>query len=132
MLQEPRYRLFDGVNSCRKEIEPGSEISNKCLTLLLTHDIAIIQRSIQGLLKQWPQGGPKKLWQVDILGKGFSTVAVANDLVYVTGDVGGKVSSSSGGSAAATDTRVPPPARPVGNVEILNRKKRERDRESST
>jgi len=50
-----------------------------------------------GLLKQWPAGGPKKLWQVDILGKGFSTVAVANGLVYITGDVGGKTSSSGGG-----------------------------------
>ena len=29
-----------------------------------------------GLLKQWPEGGPKLLWKVDGLGKGFSTVAV--------------------------------------------------------
>ena len=50
-----------------------------------------------GLLKQWPEGGPKKLWQVDIIGKGFSTVAVANNTVYVTGDVGGKTGSSGGG-----------------------------------
>ena len=41
-----------------------------------------------GLLKQWPEAGPKLLWQVDGLGKGFSTVAVTGGNVYVTGDVG--------------------------------------------
>ncbi len=38
-----------------------------------------------GLLKQWPDGGPKLLWSVDGLGKGYSTVAVANGLIYTTG-----------------------------------------------
>ncbi len=41
-----------------------------------------------GLLKQWPDGGPQLLWKVDGIGKGFSTVAVANGVVYTTGDVG--------------------------------------------
>ena len=40
-----------------------------------------------GLLKQWPEGGPKLLWKVDGLGKGFSTVAVTGGTIYVTGDV---------------------------------------------
>ncbi|MHC4478371.1 MAG: PQQ-binding-like beta-propeller repeat protein [Planctomycetota bacterium] len=38
-----------------------------------------------GLLKKWPEGGPKLLWSVDGLGKGYSTVAVANGLVFTTG-----------------------------------------------
>ena len=41
-----------------------------------------------GLLKQWPEAGPKLLWKVDGLGKGFSTVAVSGRTIYITGDVG--------------------------------------------
>jgi outer membrane protein assembly factor BamB len=37
------------------------------------------------LLKQWPEGGPKLLWSVAGVGAGFTHVAVANGLVYVTG-----------------------------------------------
>jgi outer membrane protein assembly factor BamB len=40
-----------------------------------------------GLIKQWPDDGPKLLWQVDFLGKGFSNVAVTGGIVYTTGDV---------------------------------------------
>ena len=39
----------------------------------------------KGLLTSWPEGGPKLLWSVDSVGKGFSHVSVAGDLVYVTG-----------------------------------------------
>jgi len=38
------------------------------------------------LLKKWPEGGPKLLWEVNNLGKGFSTVAVVGGTVYITGD----------------------------------------------
>jgi len=38
-----------------------------------------------GLLKEWPEGGPKLLWNVDSLGAGWSSVAVANERVYITG-----------------------------------------------
>ena len=41
-----------------------------------------------GLLKQWPEGGPKLLWSVEGIGTGFSTVTVADGTVYVTGLVG--------------------------------------------
>ncbi|HUU93952.1 MAG TPA: PQQ-binding-like beta-propeller repeat protein [Phycisphaerae bacterium] len=41
-----------------------------------------------GLLKTWPEGGPKLLWTVSGLGHGFSTVAVADGLIYTTGNVG--------------------------------------------
>jgi outer membrane protein assembly factor BamB len=39
----------------------------------------------QGLLPRWPDGGPKLLWSVQGVGKGFTHVAVAGGLVYVTG-----------------------------------------------
>lgn len=39
-----------------------------------------------GLLKAWPEAGPKLLWKSNILGKGFSSVAVAGGMVYVTGE----------------------------------------------
>ena len=38
-----------------------------------------------GLLKVWPAGGPKLLWNKEGLGKGNSSVAIANGKVYVTG-----------------------------------------------
>ncbi|HIJ70010.1 MAG TPA: PQQ-binding-like beta-propeller repeat protein [Planctomycetes bacterium] len=41
-----------------------------------------------GLLKSWLEGGPELLWSVDNLGEGFSTVSVANGLIYITGRKG--------------------------------------------
>lgn len=38
-----------------------------------------------GLLKQWPEGGPKLAWSVDGLGKGYSSAVVAGGTIYVTG-----------------------------------------------
>jgi len=43
-----------------------------------------------GLLKKWPQGGPELLWSVEGLGIGFSSVAVANGLIYTTGMLNGE------------------------------------------
>jgi len=39
-----------------------------------------------GLLKQWPQGGPKLLWEISGLGPGYSTVTIANGKLYIMGD----------------------------------------------
>ena len=39
----------------------------------------------KGLLVEWPEGGPKLLWSVQDIGKGFTHVSVADGLVYVTG-----------------------------------------------
>jgi len=44
-----------------------------------------------GLLKQWPDGGPKLLWKADDIGVGFSSVAVAGGKVFITGDKDGKL-----------------------------------------
>lgn len=44
-----------------------------------------------GLLKQWPSDGPKLLWKVDGIGVGFSSVAVADGKVFITGDKDGKL-----------------------------------------
>ena len=38
-----------------------------------------------GLMKKWPAGGPEELWSVDGLGIGFSSVAVADGMIYTTG-----------------------------------------------
>jgi outer membrane protein assembly factor BamB len=43
-----------------------------------------------GLMKQWPQEGPKELWSYDGLGTGYSSVSVADGLVYTTGLVDGQ------------------------------------------
>ncbi len=40
-----------------------------------------------GLLKSWPEGGPKLLWSYEGLGKGYSTVSIVNGTIYVTGIV---------------------------------------------
>lgn len=41
----------------------------------------------KGLLQSWPEGGPKLLWKVDGLGKGWSSPIVVGDTLYITGDV---------------------------------------------
>lgn len=38
-----------------------------------------------GLLKKWPERGPKLAWSVKNLGKGYSSATVVNGTVYVTG-----------------------------------------------
>lgn len=38
-----------------------------------------------GLLKAWPEGGPRLAWQADGLGKGYSSVAVVNGTIYTAG-----------------------------------------------
>ena len=43
-----------------------------------------------GLLKEWPQDGPRLLWSVEGLGIGFSSVAVADGFVYTTGMLDGE------------------------------------------
>lgn len=39
-----------------------------------------------GLLKTWPDGGPKLLWKLDGLGKGLSSVSIANGRLFTMGD----------------------------------------------
>jgi outer membrane protein assembly factor BamB len=41
-----------------------------------------------GLLKEWPQGGPKLLWQVSDAGGGYSTPAVVGERLYLLGNTG--------------------------------------------
>lgn len=41
-----------------------------------------------GLLKEWPAGGPKLLWQQKDIGEGYSTPAVVGDRIYVMGNRG--------------------------------------------
>ncbi len=42
----------------------------------------------KGLLPEWPEGGPKCLWTVDGLGRGWSSPIIVHDRLYITGDVG--------------------------------------------
>ena len=41
-----------------------------------------------GLLKQWPAGGPKLLWQVNDIGDGYSTPIVVGNRIYVMSNHG--------------------------------------------
>ncbi|MFO7903232.1 MAG: PQQ-binding-like beta-propeller repeat protein, partial [Pirellulaceae bacterium] len=41
-----------------------------------------------GLLQQWPEAGPEMLWQVDDLGKGWSSPIIVDERLYITGDIG--------------------------------------------
>ena len=38
-----------------------------------------------GLLKSWPEGGPALLWSFEGLGEGFTSPAIANKRLYITG-----------------------------------------------
>jgi outer membrane protein assembly factor BamB len=40
------------------------------------------------LLKQWPESGPKVLWEIQYLGRGYSAPVIARDTLFITGDVG--------------------------------------------
>jgi outer membrane protein assembly factor BamB len=42
-----------------------------------------------GLLKQWPSGGPTLSWSVSNLGKGYGSMAIRGDFIYVQGTQGG-------------------------------------------
>ena len=44
-----------------------------------------------GLLKAWPDDGPKLVWKVSTVGSGFSSVAVSGGKIYITGGVGGRL-----------------------------------------
>ena len=41
-----------------------------------------------GLLKQWPAGGPKLLWQVNDIGDGYSTPSVVGTRIYLMSNIG--------------------------------------------
>jgi outer membrane protein assembly factor BamB len=43
-----------------------------------------------GLMKQWPDGGPVELWSCGDLGMGYSSVAIADGVVYTCGMIGGQ------------------------------------------
>lgn len=40
-----------------------------------------------GLLKSWPQGGPKLLWEINGLGNGYSSVSITDGKLYTMGDI---------------------------------------------
>jgi outer membrane protein assembly factor BamB len=42
----------------------------------------------RGLLKQWPAGGPKLLWQVNDIGDGYSTPVVVGSRIYLMSNRG--------------------------------------------
>ena len=41
-----------------------------------------------GLLKSWSGGGPRQLWKVSGIGKGFSSPSIAGGKVFITGHLG--------------------------------------------
>ena len=41
-----------------------------------------------GLLKKWPEAGPKLLWTAQGIGGGFAGVTIADGRIYTAGDVG--------------------------------------------
>ena len=41
-----------------------------------------------GLLKRWPADGPKLLWKYEGLGHGYTSAAIANGKIYITGLTG--------------------------------------------
>lgn len=41
-----------------------------------------------GLLKEWPEGGPKLLWKAEGLGEGYSNLSFYGNKIYTMGDFG--------------------------------------------
>ena len=44
--------------------------------------------SEKGLLKKWPVGGPTLLWTTKGLGHGFSSISIADGIIYTAGNIG--------------------------------------------
>lgn len=42
-----------------------------------------------GLLKEWPEGGPKVLWEIDNAGVGYSSLAIVDGRIFTQGDLEG-------------------------------------------
>ena len=42
-----------------------------------------------GLLKEWPDGGPKRVWSATGIGRGYAGVSIANGFIYTTGEIDG-------------------------------------------
>lgn len=42
-----------------------------------------------GLLKKWPEGGPKRLWTARGIGSGFAGVSIADGSIYTSGNIEG-------------------------------------------
>jgi hypothetical protein len=40
----------------------------------------------EGLLQDWPEGGPKLLWTLEGLGRGYSTISIAGGTIFTMGD----------------------------------------------
>ena len=66
-----------------------------------------------GLLKQWPQAGPKMLWQANDLGDGYSTPVVVGNRIYMMSNRG--LDNEYVQAISATDGKVIWTTR-VGNV----------------
>ena len=43
----------------------------------------------RGLLREWPEGGPPRIWEATGIGEGYSTVALAGNRIHTTGSIGG-------------------------------------------
>jgi len=42
----------------------------------------------KGLLKKWPEGGPRRLWTYSQCGRGYSGVVIADGMIFTAGDFG--------------------------------------------
>lgn len=41
-----------------------------------------------GLLREWPEGGPPRIWTSDGLGHGWSSPVISGNRIFITGDIG--------------------------------------------
>jgi len=44
----------------------------------------------KGLLRVWPEGGPKLVWKTGSLGRGYSSPIIGNGTIFITGDMSGQ------------------------------------------
>jgi len=44
-----------------------------------------------GLLKSWPEGGPRRLWSLSGIGTGYASVSVGGGVIYTTGHKSGQL-----------------------------------------
>lgn len=75
------FVMFSFIVGCADQELPGNEWPS-------FHGPDRTNKSSEtGLLKEWPQGGPELLFTVSGLGEGFSSVSIADGMIFTSGTV---------------------------------------------
>lgn len=76
------------LNSCKQNVQTGSQNTQSLQSAQNSQWRGENRDGVyseSGLLKVWPEEGPELLWAYEGLGAGFTSAAIANEKLYITG-----------------------------------------------